>query len=132
VLISNCDNRIDTTSIEQGIATLSRSDGIRGIVYTFLPSKEDDDRWSYVQFDGSYRITKIAEHKAISGHAIAGVYLLNMFALRMALYPEDVYLSEALARMDGLYAKRALHYEGWNDMAQLADLENGTKQYRQA
>jgi hypothetical protein len=129
VLISNCDNRIDTTSIEQGIAMLNRSDGVRGIVYTFMPRIKEDDRWSYVDIDGSYRIKKIVEKKAISTHAVAGVYLLNMFALRMALYPEDIYLSEALARMDGLYAKRALHYEGWNDMDQLAELERGWKQF---
>jgi len=129
VLISNCDNRIDTTSIEQGIAMLSRSDGVRGIVYTFMPRIKEDDRWSYVDIDGNYRIKKIVEKKAISTHAVAGVYLLNMFALRMALYPEDVYLSEALARMDGLYAKRAFHYEGWNDMDQLDELERGWKQF---
>lgn len=129
VLISNCDNCIDTRSIEEGIASLSSADGIRGLVYTFTPTAEGDERWSYLKTDSKHCITEIVEKKAISYEAVAGVYLLNMFALRMALYPEDIYLSQALDRMKGLYARRAEHYEGWNDLEQLADLEHGIKQY---
>jgi NDP-sugar pyrophosphorylase family protein len=127
VLISNCDNAIDQNSIKTGIALLDR-DKYKGIVYTFKPKKENDARWSYVECDQNTKILRIAEKDPISSEAVAGVYLLNMFSLRMALYPDDKYLSEALARMSGLYALRAQQYHGWNDMEQLEELEKGVPQ----
>lgn len=126
-LISNCDNAIDRASIEDGIQCLG--DRIRGVIYVFQPPVKGDTRWSYVSLDSKHQVLEIEEHKPISPYAVAGVYLVNMFALRMSLFPEDIYLSQALERMDGLYAKKAKHYEGWNDLAQLAELESGTNQY---
>jgi ADP-glucose pyrophosphorylase len=101
VLISNCDNRIDTASIERGLLQLDQHTACKGIIFTFIPPKKDDERWSYVRQNGNYKITEIVEKKPISSCAVAGVYLLNSFALRMSLFPEDIYLSETLARMDG-------------------------------
>jgi hypothetical protein len=126
ILISNCDNVIDQGSILDGFGLLAKN-ACRGIVYTFRPKDAHDDRWSYVKTKGDF-ITKIEEKVVLSTQAVAGVYLLNMFALRMALFDTDVYLSSALDRMDGLLAMPARGYAGWNTMEQLRELETGVKQ----
>jgi len=127
VLLSNCDNAIDIESIEEGIKLLNHN-GRQGIVFTFRPIKENDARWSYVKCNSKGEIQQIKEKEPISSDAVAGVYLLNMFSLRMALHPDDVYLSEALARMQRLYAYRAKSYRGWNDLEQLEELKRGAPQ----
>jgi hypothetical protein len=128
VLISNCDNAIDRASIVEGIKLLDL-DKRKGIVFTFRPTKKNDLRWSYVlrnKFNDG--ILQIKEKEPISDEAVAGVYLLNMFTLRMSLDHRDCYLSEALARMPGLVAYRAKEYRGWNDLEQLEELEKGLPQ----
>lgn len=127
-LISNCDNVIDKESIEQGIQMLSTHRHMTGIVYTFHPRIRNDPRWSYVKRGVRGNITYIAEKEPISDEAVAGVYLLNVFNLRMSLSPEDIYLSQALARMQGLYGIPVKEYHGWNDLEQLQELEQGVAQ----
>ena len=128
VLISNCDNLIDKTTIAETLDKISMTVS-DGFVFTFTPFHKDDLRFSYVKVDGE-QIIEIAEKKAISTHACAGVYLIKINSLLNALRPKHLYLSEALAAMNLLINVPVKHYIGWNDMGQIEELNAGIVQYR--
>jgi hypothetical protein len=132
-LISNCDNEIDRDSIDGAIYTITNYISVNrclnGVVFTFEPTKHPDDRFSYVQ-SSKGRITHIAEKQSISTQACAGVYLLRTSALDRAIQPDDNYLSQTLARMQELYVWPVKTYRGWNDMAQIMEVETYVKQHR--
>lgn len=131
ILISNCDNEIDGLTVQATIEQARESKDLPdGYVFTFEPQKIGDARFSYVELSGHDRIVSIAEKTPISQHACAGVYLLNATELKLCLKEEDIFLSEALARMHGLYAVQCQEYHGWGDMQQIAELNNDVKQYR--
>lgn len=130
VIISNCDNWIDPEDIKAGMKMLRDYRHIQGIVFTFTPVRDIDYRFSYVDCDANGVIRKIVEKQVISKHAVAGIYILNMFHLKQAIRDGDLYLSETLARMHKLIAFKAEKYMGWNDMEQLEELERGELQHK--
>jgi hypothetical protein len=133
-LISNCDNAIGLSDIAPMLKRIGQAMNFdcNGVVYTFEPLKFGDERWSYVKTNEAGRIVDIAEKKAISARAVAGVYLLRTSALIAAMRPGGIELSTVLARIPDLYAWGAAHYEAWNDAVQLAEWRNGEPQHRGA
>lgn len=114
-IISNCDNLIDKANIEACLG--------QNTVFTFDP-RPGDTRWSYVAVRSNGSVHRIAEKEPISERAVAGVYILDTKELWQALRPEDVSLSQALARMK-LWAFPVAWYCGWNDAEQLKEVRGG-------
>jgi hypothetical protein len=130
VLISNCDNWIDPDSIKLGMRLIEDNRAVC-VVPTFRPINAKDTRFSYTRPRSvADRRLEVVEHKPVSDQAVAGVYMLRWDVLAAALWPDDVYLSQALSRTDAIYAFQVEQYMGWGDMDQLNEIEQGLPQYR--
>lgn len=68
LLVANSDQYVDG-SIDDYLGTLDASDGS---IMTF--HREDDPKWSYVEFDASGRITGVVEKVPVSSVATVGIY----------------------------------------------------------
>jgi hypothetical protein len=129
VLISNCDNLVNNHAIIEGLNFLEKNPAMHGIVFTFKPSKDNDDRYSYTKLkpDGEW---EFREKDPFSEDAIAGVYILKTYQLSKVIQPSDKYLAEALNRMRRLHVMRVQTVRIWGTPEQLAEVEAGKPQSR--
>ena len=129
VMISNCDNWIDENSVKLGMRLLE-DNRTTCVVPTFRPKLANDKRFSYVQQKSRVANKRLVEHEAVSDQAVAGVYFMHMDQLMAVLWPDDIYLSQAISRMQDFYSFQVEQYMGWGDMDQLNEIEQGLPQYR--
>jgi hypothetical protein len=129
VMISNCDNWIDERSVKLGMRLLE-DNRATCVVPTFRPMRANDKRFSYVHQKTRVSNKRLVEHEAVSDQAVAGVYFMHMDQLMAVLWPDDIYLSQAISRMQDFYSFQVEQYMGWGDMDQLNEIEQGLPQYR--
>ena len=77
VLISNCDNAIDTETIEDTLKTCDVYDN--GVIFTFRPLQDGDARFSYVVHDED-DVTSVVEKNPVSHEACACASVLEGLA----------------------------------------------------
>jgi hypothetical protein len=129
VMISNCDNWIDANSVKLGMRLLE-DNRATCVVPTFRPRMANDPRFSYVKQKSGNLPKQLVEHKPVSDQAVAGVYFMHMDQLLACLWPDDIYLSQTISRMQDFYSFQVEQYMGWGDMDQLNEIEQGLPQYR--